>query len=96
MVVFLLINIRYKQLNNVCFSELWKSSAFVFFLRYPGKVVLLTDLPPDVSAGLRKDDGKSLIVQFYGDLDYASVDEKKVTELGQSKQDLRWSRFPGI
>ena len=63
---------------------------------YPAKVVLLSDVPPGVQAGLRKDDGKSVIVQFYGDLDYSRVGIKKLTELGQSNQDLRWSRFPDI
>ena len=37
-----------------------------------------------------------MIVQFFGEFDYGRVDMKKVTELGQSNQDLRWSRFPGI
>ena len=57
--------------------------------RYPAKVVLLPDLPTDIRANLRKDDGKSLIVQFFGDLDFSRVNLAKLTELGQTSQDLR-------
>ena len=64
--------------------------------RYPAKVVHLPGLPPDVRAGLRRDYEKSAVVQFYGDLDFSRVAVNKVTELGQSNKDLRWSRFPGI
>ena len=64
--------------------------------RYPAKVVLAAELPDLVRASLRKDDGKSAVVMFYGDNDYSRVDKKKLTELGVSNMDLKWGRFPGI
>ena len=39
--------------------------------RYPAKVVLAAELPDLVRAPLRKDDGKSAVVMFYGDNDYS-------------------------
>ena len=39
--------------------------------RYPAKVVLAAELPDLVRASLRKDDGKSAVVMFYGDNDYS-------------------------
>ena len=64
--------------------------------RYPAKVILLSEVPEELRRSLRKEDGKSVIVRFYGDDDYARVDSKKISELGQSTSDLRWSRFSGV
>ena len=64
--------------------------------RYPAKVILMSDVPEGLSGSLRKDDGKSVVVQFYGDNDYSRVDFRKMTELGQSNLDLKWSRFSGV
>ena len=47
--------------------------------RYPAKVVLAAELPDLVRASLRKDDGKSAVVMFYGDNDYSQVNKKKLT-----------------
>ena len=64
--------------------------------RYPAKVVLVTDVPDDVRKYLRKEDGKSIIVKFYGDEDFARVDVRKASVLGPTTVDLRWSRFSGV
>ena len=64
--------------------------------RYPAKVILLSEVPEELRRSLRKEDGKSVIVRFYGDDDYARVDSKKISELGQSTSDLRWSRISGV
>ena len=37
-----------------------------------------------------------MIVKFYGDNDFSRVDVRKVTVLGQSNLDLKWSRFSGV
>ena len=59
-------------------------------------MALVTDVPDDVRKYLRKDDGKSIICMFYGDEDFARVDVRKVSVLGQTNMDLRWSRFSGV
>ena len=41
----------------------------------------MTDVPDDVRKYLRKEDGKSIIVKFYGDEDFARVDVRKVSVL---------------
>ena len=64
--------------------------------RYPAKVILMSDVPEGLRASMRKDDGRSVIVKFYGDNDFSRVDLRKVTELGQNIIDLKWSRFTGI
>ena len=53
-------------------------------------------MPAGIHGSLRKDDGKSMVVKFYGDNDFSRVDVRKVTVLGQSNLDLKWSRFAGV
>ena len=64
--------------------------------RYPAKVILINDVPEGLRDSFRKDKGRTVIVQFYGDNDFSRVDVKKISELGQTSLDLKWSRFPGI
>ena len=64
--------------------------------RYPARVVLVAEVPDSVRPSLRKDDGKSVVVRFYGDNDYSRVDKKKLIELGQDSNDLKWSRFSNV
>ena len=80
--------------------DLSDPGSFVWVLwggrRYPAKVVLMAEVPADLRKSLRKDDGKSVVVKFYGDDDFSRVDLRKVTVLGQTNLDLRWSRFSGV
>ena len=64
--------------------------------RYPAKVVSLAELPETLMGKIRKDDGKSVIVRFYGDEDYSRVAVQKVSKLGQTELDEKWSRCPGV
>ena len=63
---------------------------------YPAQVVLMLDVPDSIRNSLRKDDGKSAVVKFYGENTFGRVDVKKIEELGHSNLDLKRSRFPGI
>ena len=64
--------------------------------RYPAKVVVNADVPEALRSRIRKDDGKSVIVKFYGDDDFSRVTAGKIVKLGETDLDIRWSRSPGI
>ena len=64
--------------------------------RYPAKVVSLAEVPETLKGKIRKDDGKSVVVKFYGDDDYSRVAVEKVMKLGQTDLDVKWSRLPGV
>ena len=70
----------------VCWGSRW----------YPAKVVLLAEVPECIRNTMRKDSGRSVVVKFFGDEDYARVDIKKIDELGMTNLDLRRSRNPGV
>ena len=70
----------------VCWGSQW----------YPAKFVLLAEVPECLKNSLRKASGRSVVVKFFGDEDFARVDIRKIDELGMTNLDLRRSRTPGV
>ena len=63
---------------------------------YPAVIVSVSEVPNDILNKLRREDGRSVVVRFYGEDTYSRVDIKNIDELGSTALDLKRSRFTGI